>query len=439
MSETSQAVAATEPGIWGAVKPYLEKESLAAFFVGVSSGFPYAMIGATLTTRLAQDGIDKKTVTAFTLAFLVYNLKVFWAWIVDGVRLPVIGRLGQRVSWLLVSGLAVMAAVVNLALVDPSADIGVTVLAAILVGAAGATFDIVIDAYRIETLKPYQLGVGSGMSQYGWRIGSAGAGALALVLADRVGWSVAYMACALFALPAMLTGLWLGEPKRHVVTNEKRSVGDVFASIIGPFTEFFQRSGAFLVLLFILVHKIGDTLANLTFRLLFEDLGYTNDEIAIYDIGVGFWAYLVGIFVGGIIFAKIGLKRSVLIALVLMAVSNLSFAGLAASGHSNWAMAGAIGFENFASGYAGVVIVAYFSALCDLRFTGAQYALISAGASVVGRFLTGTTAGALIESMGYVNFYLLTTIAAVPGIVIFWIMMRTGLVDAAMGTAGEKA
>lgn len=439
MSEASQSVGAAEPGLWGAVKPYLEKESLGAFFVGVSSGFPYAMIGATLTTRLAQDGIDKKTVTAFTLAFLVYNLKVFWAWIVDGIRLPLISHLGQRVSWLLVSGLAVMAAVVNLALVDPSADIGVTVLAAILVGAAGATFDIVIDAYRIETLKPYQLGVGSGMSQYGWRIGSAGAGALALVLADRIGWSAAYMACALFALPAMLTGLWLGEPKRHVVTNEKRSVGNVLSSIIGPFKEFFQRSGAFLVLLFILVHKIGDTLANLTFRLLFDDLGYTNDEIAIWDVGVGFWAYLIGIFIGGVAFTKLGLKRSVLIALVLMAFSNLSFAGLAASGHSNLAMAGAIGFENMASGFGGVVVVAYFSALCDLRFTGAQYALISAGASVVGRFLTGTTAGGLIESLGYVNFYLLTTIAALPGILIFWIMMRTGLVDAAMGTAGEKA
>ncbi len=439
MSEASQSVGAAEPGLWGAVKPYLEKESLAAFFVGVSSGFPYAMIGATLTTRLAQDGIDKKTVTAFTLAFLVYNLKVFWAWIVDGIRLPLIGHLGQRVSWLLVSGLAVMAAVVNLALVDPSADIGVTVLAAILVGAAGATFDIVIDAYRIETLKPYQLGVGSGMSQYGWRIGSAGAGALALVLADRIGWSAAYMACALFALPAMLTGLFMGEPKRHVVTNEKRSVNDVLSSIIGPFTEFFQRSGALLVLLFILVHKIGDTLANLTFRLLFDDLGYTNDEIAIWDVGVGFWAYLIGIFIGGVAFTKLGLKRSVLIALVLMAFSNLSFAGLAASGHSNLAMAGAIGFENMASGFGGVVVVAYFSALCDLRFTGAQYALISAGASVVGRFLTGTTAGGLIESLGYVNFYLLTTVAALPGILIFWVMMRTGLVDAAMGTAGEKA
>ncbi|MEY3986127.1 MAG: hypothetical protein RLZ59_1572 [Pseudomonadota bacterium] len=438
MGKESQTVTSVTGGWAGAIKPYVEKESLAAFFVGVSSGFPFAMIGATLTTRLAQDGIDKKTVTAFTLAFLVYNLKIFWAWIVDGVRLPLIGRLGQRVSWLIFSGLMVIASVINLALVDPAASIGATVLAAILVGVAGATFDIVIDAYRIETLKPYQLGVGSGMSQYGWRIGSAGAGALALILADRIGWQAAYMACATFALPAMLTGLVMGEPDRHVVSNEKRALAEIWQSVAGPFVEFFQRAGAWLVLLFILVHKIGDTLANLTFRLLFDDLGYTNDEIAIYDVGVGFWAYLIGIFIGGVAFARLGLKRSVIIALVLMAFSNLSFAGLAASGHSNWAMAGAIGFENAASGFGGVVLVAYFSALCDLRFTGAQYALISAGASIVGRFLTGTTAGALIETLGYVNFYLLTTLAALPGIALFWLMSRNGLVDSAMGSAGAR-
>jgi len=438
VQQSDETVTSGTGGLWGAIAPYVERESLAAFFVGMSSGFPYAMIGATLTTRLAQDGIDKKTVTAFTLAFLVYNLKVFWAWIVDGVRLPVLGRLGQRVSWLLLSGAAVIAAVINLAMADPAADIGATIVAALLVGVAGATFDIVIDAYRIEMLKPEQLGVGSGMSQYGWRIGSAGAGALALVLADRLGWSGAYMACAAFALPAMLTGLLLGEPKRRVVTNEKRGVGEVWASIVGPFTEFFQRHGAWLVLLFILVHKLGDTLANLTFRLLFDDLGYTNDEIAIYDVGVGFWAYLIGIFIGGIAYSRLGLKRSVMIALILMALSNLGFAGLAAAGHSNWAMAGAIGFENAASGFGGVVVVAYFSALCDLRFTGAQYALISAGASVVGRFVTGTTAGGLIETLGYVNFYLLTTLAAIPGILLFWIMARKGLVDAAMGSAGRK-
>ena len=125
---------------------------------------------------------------------------------VDGVRLPIIGRLGQRVSWLLLSGVLVIAAVANLAFVDPSASLVQTAYAAVLVGAAGATFDIVIDAYRIEILKPRQLGVGSGMSQYGWRIGSVAAGGLALVLAARVGWEMAYLACAAFALPAMLMG-----------------------------------------------------------------------------------------------------------------------------------------------------------------------------------------------------------------------------------------
>ncbi len=434
----AESEAADERNLWGAIKPYLEKESLAAFFLGVSSGFPFALLAATLTTRLAQDGIEKSTVTAFTLVFLSYNFKWLWAWIVDSVKLPIIGRLGLRVSWMIVVGLLVIAAVFNLALADPKQDIAWVAISAIMLGAAGATFDIIIDAYRIETLKPYQLGVGSGMSQYGWRIGAAGAGALALVVAARTDWTVAYMVCTVFALPAMLTALILGEPPRHRAPAERTSVSAKVRAIADPFIEFLSRHGAWLVLIFIVVHKIGDTLANLTLRLLFEDLGYTNDEIAIYDVGVGFWALIIGVFIGGIIYAKLGLKKSVLIALILMAISNLSFAGLAAVGHSNLGMAAAIGFENFASGYGGVVVVAYFSALCDLRFTAAQYALISAGASIVGRLLTGTTAGGLIEWMGYVNFYILTTVLAFPGIILFWWMMRTGLVDEAMGTAGKE-
>jgi PAT family beta-lactamase induction signal transducer AmpG len=437
MSTQAQDVSGWRAALPAGVRPYTEAAPLASLFLGISSGFPYAMIGATLTTRLKQDGIDKSTITAFTLVFLAYNFKFLWAWIMDGVRLPILGRLGQRVSWMLVTGAAVIAAVVNLALADPANGIGTVVTAAILVGIAGASFDIVIDAYRIEMLEPRQLGVGSGMSQYGWRIGSAGAGALALVVAARADWSSAYLACAALALPAMLTALFMGEPKRHREPAEKKGIGRTIEAVWRPFVEFFARQGAFLVLLFILLHKIGDTLANLTFRLLFDDLGFTNDEIAIYDVGVGFWAYLIGIFIGGVLYSRLGLKRSVMISLILMAVSNFSFAILAGAGHSNLGMAGAIGFENIASGIGGVCVVAYFSALCDLRFTAAQYALISAAASIVGRFLTGTTAGALIDAMGYVNFYLMTTAAAVPGIILFWIMMRSGLVDQSIGSAGK--
>src|SRR6187399_2317081 len=197
------------------VRPYVEAAPLAAAFLGVSSGFAFAMIAATLTTRLAQYGIRKSAVTAFALTFLAYNFKWLWAPLVDTVRLPVLGRFGQRRSWLWLVGALVMAAVVFLGSVDPRTALPVVAAAAILVGVLGATFDIVIDAYRIELLEPQQLGVGSGMSQYGWRIGSAAAGALALVVAARFGWGAAYLACTVFALPAMLAGAVMGEPLRH--------------------------------------------------------------------------------------------------------------------------------------------------------------------------------------------------------------------------------
>lgn len=417
------------------MRPYTETAPLAAFFLGISSGAPYAMIAATLTTRLAQDGIDKRAITAFSLAFLVYNLKWMWAWVVDSVRLPIIGRLGQRVSWLLLTGAFAIAAIVNLGVVDPKTSLMATAQAAILVAIAGATYDIVIDAYRIESLEPEQLGAGSGMSQYGWRIGSVAAAALALALAARVGWNLAYIACAALAIPAMLVGLILGEPKRHRTPVRRQGLAALASSVIEPISEFFHRKGALLVLLFILLHKIGDTLGQLTFRLLAEDMQYTNDEIAIFDVGFGFWGYLAGIFLGGVLYSRLGMKRSVLLSLWLMAISNLSFAGLAAMGHSNWALAAAMGFENVASGIGGVTVVAYFSALCDLRYTASQYALISAATSVVGRILTGTSAGALIEALGYIKFYVFTFFIALPGIVLFWLMMRAGLIDTSVGTA----
>jgi PAT family beta-lactamase induction signal transducer AmpG len=422
-----------------AIRPYVQRAPLAALFLGVSSGVPYAMIAATLTTRLAQDGIDKKSVTAFALAFLVYNLKWLWAWVVDGVRLPIIGRLGQRVSWLLFSGTLVIVAITNLGMMNPKASLLATAWAAVFVAFAGATYDIVIDAYRIEWLEPHELGVGAGMYQYGWRIGSVVAAALALVIADRAGWMQAYFVCAFIALPAMAVALILGEPPRHQDPVQRQGWARVANSIVAPLSEFFQRKGALLVLLFILFHKMGDTLGSLTFRLLVNDLKFTNDEIAIYDVGFGFWAFLLGIFIGGILYERLGMKRAVMISLILMAVSNFSFALLAAAGHSNWGLAGAIGFENIASGIGGVTVIAYFSALCDLRFTASQYALITALMSVVGRVLTGSTAGLLIENFGFVNFYLFTTVIALPGILLFWLMMRSGLVDTSVGTAATQS
>ena len=411
------------------LEPYMESGPLAAFFLGISSGFPFALIGATLTTRLAQDGISKSSVTAFALTFLAYNFKPLWAPIVDNTALPLLAKYGQRRSWLWFVSFLLICAIVALGLADPSQALSAVAISALAVGVFGATLDIVIDAYRIELLEPSQLGVGSGMSQYGWRIGAASAGAFALLIAQNYGWSAAYISSAIFVLPAVFVGVISGEPTRNIMRASTVSRFQGLFEYFSPLIEFVRRQGAWLVLFFILIHKIGDTLANLTLRLLFDDLGFTNEEIAFYDVGFGFIAFLLGIFFGGLLFSRLGMKRSVFISLVLMAVSNFSFAALALVGKSNLGMAAAVGFENFASGIGGVTVVAYLSALCNLRFTATQYALLSALASIAGRFLTGTLAGGLITEVGYVGFYLLTTVLAVPGVVLFGYMIQKGLVD----------
>jgi PAT family beta-lactamase induction signal transducer AmpG len=432
------------PGWLQSVRPYFERAPLGALLLGLSSGAPFAMIASTLTTRLAEADIDKATVTAFALTFLLYNFKFLWAPIVDRARLPLLASaIGQRRSWLLVIALCVMASLVWMGQVDPVRDLGMMVAATLTVAFFGATFDIVIDAYRIETLEPGQLGAGSGMSQYGWRLGSVFAGGLALIVAERAGWSAAYAAAALFALPALAAGLLLGEPARRAAALAGEAVMPfaerVRSMFVSPLADFLTRPNALLVLLFVVVHKLGDTLANLSLRLLLDDLGFTKDEIAAYDVFFGLGATLVGIFVGGLVYARLGMMRAVMLSLILMGVSNLSFAWLATMGPNIGALMATIGFENFSSGLGGVAVVAYLSWLCNLRFTATQFALLSAMASILGRFVQGTTAGALIDALGFVQFYLLTTLLALPGVLLFALLMRRDRARPAPASAAAVA
>lgn len=545
MSDTTQAAS---PSWRDAIMPYLRKGPIAAFFVGISSGLPFTLLAATLTQRLSEGGIERRTISAFALVLLIYSIKWAWAPIVDRIRLPFSNSFGQRRTWLVVCAAAVVAAIVLLARADPADGAQKMLLAAIILGFAGATYDIVIDAYRIELLEPEELGTGSGMSQYGWRIGAFLAATVALAGAARVDWTFGYIACAPLALSAVIVSLFAGEPKRHKMREWPQRTGagsyrrfllaiplillaasgldwllgsnilfriSIFGliypivdmtirrahdagwsghlawillapgaagivgnlnlfwaalalvaalviflalkpgdaganqfgdaphrlvqrDVVGPMVEFFRRKGAWLVFVFVLVHKIGDTMANLMVRDLFVTSGFSREEILFADVWVGFACLMIGIFAGGIVYARWGMKRAVLVSLILMGVSNFSFAVLAELGRSVPMMAFTMGFENFASGVGGVAVVAFLSAVCSLRFTATQFAMLSAAAAILGRFLTGATAGALINSMGYPNFYLLTTALALPGILLFWWMMRAGLVDAALGSAGTQ-
>jgi PAT family beta-lactamase induction signal transducer AmpG len=423
---------ASNPSIIAAIKPYFEAGPLGALALGMASGTPYAMIAATLTTRLAESGIEKKSVTAFGLALLVYSFKPLWAPLIDRARIPVLANMiGQRRAWLVVSIIMASAAITWLGMLDPSADLALFAAAAVAVGFAGATLDIVVDAIRIEWLRTDQMGAGSGMTQYGWRMGSYLAGAGALLLAANGGWALAYASAVLLFAPSLLAAALLGEPERPpAASSGKGFAAAVRDGIIAPLADFLRRKGAWIVLGFVLVHKIGDTVCQLSVRLFYNDLGFTKEEVALYDVSLGLVGYLAGVFIGGLLYKRLGLAGSVFLSLLLMGVSNAAYAGLAIIGHDVWALAAVQGFENLASGIGGVTVGAWLALLCDRRFTATQFALLSSAAAILGRAFSSGTAGALIESLGYVDFYWLTTVLALPGVVIFVWLWRAGLVVA---------
>jgi len=424
-------------GFIAGVKPYIEGGPLAAFFLGISSALVYTMLAATMTQRLSESGISKKSISAFALALSLYSFKPLWAPFVDKWNIPVLTRLvGHRRSWLIVIGAATALSLINLALPNPKGAIGTLAIAAIIAGFCGATFDIIIDAYRIEMLKPHQLGASAGMSQYGWRFGATTASSLALIVATRSNWTWAYIASALLVLPAILTSLVLGEPNVRRQPLPNKGVVQFFRELLSPFGEFLRREGGVVVLAFVLVSRIGDTMSNLMVRDLFHTLGYTKPEILYGDVWFGLIALFIGIFAGGVLYARLGLKHAVLVSLILMPCVNFGFGILALIGHNMPAMITVNSFENFGAGVSGVVMVAYLSALCNLNYTASQFALLSAAAAILGRFLTASSAGALIEALGYFNFYTVTACLSLPGIFIYIGMLRSGLVDKSIGTVG---
>jgi MFS transporter, PAT family, beta-lactamase induction signal transducer AmpG len=421
---------ATTGGLAAGIKPYLTKPALAALAFGISSGFPYTLLAATLTQWLSEEGITRKAVAIFSWVLFTYNLKIFWAPLVDNVKLPLLsGFLGQRQSWLVVASIALVAAILNLAMQSPKLDLKFFAISAILVGIAGATFDIVIDAFRIELLKASDQGVGAAMSQYGWRMGALITSNIVLTIAAASSWKFGYMAASSVVLFGLIAGLWIGEPPaREKALAAVAGQSSIKRTVVDPLSDFFTRPGAWIVLLFILFHKIGDTLGQLMVRNMLVDLQFTKAEIKWADVNFGTLCLLIGIFLGGVLYARLGMRKSVLISLILMMISNASFAVLAAAGHHVPMLAAAMGFENFASGVGGVAVVAYLSSLCNLAFTATQFALFSAAASILGRFLTGAFAGGLIDNYGFVNFYLLTTVAALPGVLLFAYLWKAGFV-----------
>ena len=455
----SMTTLAGRQGRWGAwldaLAVYREPRVIAVFFLGFASGLPLPLTFGTLTIWLSRYGISKTTIGLFALVGVPYSLKFLWAPLIDQIRLPLLAPLfGRRRAWLLLTQAALIASLIGLGLTDPAADVGRTALLAVIVAFCSASQDIVIDAYRIEILDERQQGAGAAMVVYGYRVALLVSGAGALFLASSVGWHWTYAAMAALMLVGVATVLLSPEPAVAEAARLGERAGfsragisqrlpgwlaavvdRLWTAVVEPFGDFMRRRGWFLVLLFILTYKLGDAVAGVMANPFYVELGFTDVEIASISKAFGFWATLVGAFVGGLLVSRFGIFPALLISGVLQMVSNAVFALQAVVGHDLTMLTLTIGFENLAGGMGTTAFVAYLSGLCNVAYTATQYALLSS-LMAVARTTLAAPAGRIADATDWVSFFLLTTVAALPGLILLVWMRRRFPADSPADTAG---
>ncbi|MEM8648606.1 MAG: MFS transporter, partial [Pseudomonadota bacterium] len=298
-----------------------------------------------------------------------------------------------------------------------------------------------IDAYRIEILTDQEMPYGSAMIQFGYRTGNLIAGAGTIYLATQFDWATAYAATALCVFFGAVAALMMGEPAkpqgheaptRGAQTTPLAAMGGwLYGAIITPFADFFRRQGligALLILCFVVIYKLGDAMGQEMLSPLIVDLGFSHEEYIWANKLVGFWALMVGISLGAPVIKLLGMGRALLWTGILMMVTNLVFAWLALVGYNPALLAFAVGFENFTSGMGLTVFITYLSGLCSVAYSATQYALLSALASLARTFLSAPS-GVLVERLDWAAFYVLTTIVALPGLILLWLIWRRGLSD----------
>lgn len=429
-----------------ACRVYTNRRVLSLLFFGFSSGLPLALTFGTLSLWLAEVGVSKTTIGLFALMGVPYTFKFLWAPVIDRTSVPYLGpRLGRRRSWAIVTQLALMITITGLGATDPVAQPSLTALLALLVAFCSATQDIVIDAYRVEILEVEQYGAGAATIVLGYRLGMLVSGAGALYVATYVSWFGTYGLMALFMCVGVVTVLINPEPKvrrsQESVEQEKRIarylenkphlqgkggrvLAWVYGAVISPFAEFMGRRGWMLVLLFILLYKFGDALAGVMGNPFYVELGFTKIQIANISKAFGLAATIFGGIVGGVLVSRIGIIKSLIVCGLLQMVSNLMFAVLAVTGNDLVMLAVTIAVENLSGGMGTAAFVAYLSSLCNIAYTATQYALLSSFMAF-GRTLLSSSGGWLADHMDWVSFFVLTTGAALPGLLLLlWITKR---------------
>lgn len=443
----SAATTDERKGFVATMAPYLRPRPIAALLLGISSGFPLALLLGTMTFWLAKVGIDKKTIGFAVGLTTPYTLKFLWAPLIDRLKLPILtGLFGQRRAWLFFIQALLFVSVWMLGASQPQLHLGVFAFWAIATSFLGATQDIVIDAYRIEILSDEELPHGTANNQFGYRLGAfiAGVGTIALASPEGwgLGWAKGYGLTAFCIVPGIIAAFWAG-PGLHDRALEKQtaqSFGDwLEATIIGPFREFFRRRGAVLILLFVLIYKLGDAMGQIMLNPMIVELGFSDTEFIAINKVVGFWGLIVGIALAAPFMAWLGMGRALFASGVLMMVSNLAFVILAIQGHSNTWLTIAVATEQVTSGIGLTVFVTYLSGLSNVAYTATQFALLSSFAAV-GRTWLSAPAGYAAERLGWPGFWIMTMVVALPGLILLWLLWRKGFVVESVRQPGaEKA
>jgi PAT family beta-lactamase induction signal transducer AmpG len=384
--------------------------------LGFSSGLPLALTGGTLQAWMTVEGVDLRTIGIFTLVGVPYTFKFLWSPLVDRFVPPILGR---RRGWILIFQLALMALIVTMSGFSPKSAPWVVALLAVMITTMSASQDIVVDAYRTDVLRERERGLGAGVFVTGYRIAMLVSGALALIFSEIIGWRLTYLLMAGVMTLGVMATLFGPEPEVKVVP--PRTLAE---AVGGPLKEFFSRPGAWALLALIVLYKIGDAFAgSLTTAFLIRGVEFSVGEVGAINKGMGLVATIVGALFGGVIMSRLGMFRSLMSFGLLQAVSNLSFMVLAFVGKSYTMMVIAVAFENLAGGMGTAAFVGFLMALCDHRFTATQFALLSALAAL-GRVFVGPPSGHIVEITGWPVFFFITFLAALPGLVLLWIMRK---------------
>jgi PAT family beta-lactamase induction signal transducer AmpG len=382
---------------------------LVAFLMGFSGGLPLLLTMGVLQAWMKEGEVDLTWIGMITLVQIPYTWKFVWAPFLDRFIPPFLGR---RRGWLLMSQIALMASIVGLGYSDPVKNTGLMIAAAVLVAFFSATQDIVIDAYRREDLPDEELGLGSSMYVYGYRLGMLLASGGGMILADFISFSQVYFIMAFCLLPGVLTTLLTPEPK--VGVGIPRTMRE---AVVNPLFDYFSRNGAIWMLAFILLYKIGDTMASAITTPFYLEIGFSKTEIGTVVKFFGTAATLAGAASGGLLLLKLGINRGLWIFGILQALSTAGFAILARIGYNIAMLSGVIAFENLSSGMGTAAFVAFMASITNKKFTATQYALLT---SLMGlpRALASSVTGFIAKNIGWEQFFIGCTLIAIPGMLL---------------------